>query len=105
MHKAKEDYRRGIIADKYHEVQEQTPSKHVWCGDGAIHDYYQRIDSEKGGEEIVDETMPEMQEDNSLRDGLLRRVQANGGGASGAEQKHQSEALLCEEGQAVKGIL
>jgi len=45
MHKPKKDYMRGVIAAKYSEVHEPTPSNHIWCGDKAINDYYERIDS------------------------------------------------------------
>lgn len=45
MHKSKQDYMRGVIAAKYNEVHEPSVSGHVWCGDKAIRDYYERIDS------------------------------------------------------------
>ena len=45
MHKPKKDYMRGAIAAKYSEVHEPTPCNHIWCGDKAINEYYERIDS------------------------------------------------------------
>lgn len=58
MHKAKEDYKRGIIADKFNEIEEHAGNDHVWCGDSAINDYYKKLDSMKGDEEVLTKQCP-----------------------------------------------